>query len=151
MATLRTAINAPVGPVPTGGSPPRSIVVRVVFASLMLALALWLATGQAASGPGESPDDSPRPVQLPSATILNAWAGVRVRTTPSMVGRTLGALKTREQVEILRGPIIAEGISWFEISWYEGRLVGWLPASYLYFEAAEWQEGPQMDAGASLP
>ena len=68
-----------------------------------------------------------------------------------MVGRTLGALKTREQVETLRGPIIAEGISWFEISWYDGRLVGWLPASYLYFEAAEWQEGPQMDAGASLP
>ena len=151
VATLRTAINAPVGPVPTGGSASRSAVVRVAFASLMLALALWLATGQAAGGPGESPDGSPRPVQLPSATILNAWAGVRVRTVPSMDGGTLGALKTREQVEVLRGPIVAEGASWFEISWHDGRLVGWLPASYLYFEAAESREGPQTDAGAGLP
>ena len=151
MATLRTAINAPVGPVPTGGSASRSAVVRVVFASLMLALALWLATGQAASGPGESPDDSPRPVQPPSATILNAWAGVRVRAMPSMDGGTLGALKTREQVEVLRGPIVAEGASWFEISWHDGRLVGWLPASYLHFEAAESREAPQIDAGARLP
>jgi hypothetical protein len=53
-----------------------------------------------------------------------------------MGGGTLGALKTREQVEVLRGPIVAEGTSWFEVSWHDGRLVGWLPASYLYFEAA---------------
>jgi hypothetical protein len=123
----------------------------VAFASLMLALALWLATGQAASGPGESPGDSTRPIQLPSATILNAWAGVRVRAMPSMDGGTLGALKTREQVEVLRGPIVAEGTSWFEVSWHDGRLVGWLPASYLYFKAAESREGPQIDAGASPP
>ena len=90
MATLRTAINAPVGPVPTGGSASRSAVVRVVFASLMLALALWLATGQTASGPGESSDDSPLPVQLPNATILNAWAGVRVRTTTEHGRQDLG-------------------------------------------------------------
>jgi len=149
VATLRTAINASVGPVPAGGSASRSAVVRVVFASL--ALALWLATGRAASGPGDGPGDSPRPVELPGATILNAWAGVRVRTMPSMDGGTLGALKTREQVEVLRGPIVAEAISWFEISWHDGRLVGWLPASYLYFEASESREGPQTDAGASLP
>ena len=151
MATLRTAVNAPVGPVPTGGIPSRGVVVRVVFASLVLALALWLATGQTDGVPAESPDDGARPAQLPNATILNAWAGVRVRVTPSMDGRTLGALKTREQVQILRGPIVAEGIEWLEISWYEGRLVGWLPASHLYFEAAESQEGPQMDAPVSPP
>jgi len=151
MAALPTAINAPAGPVPAGASPSPGVVVRVVFASLVLALALWLATGQAASDPGGGPDDSPRPVQLPGATILNAWAGVRVRVTPSMDARTLGALKTREQVEVLRGPITAAGIPWFEISWHDGRLVGWLPASYLYFEAAESREGPQIDAGAGLP
>ena len=90
MAMLRTPINAPVGPVTTGGSLPRSVVVRLVSLSLVLALALWLATGQTASGPGESFDDSPRPVQLPNATILNAWAGVRVRTTTEHGRQDLG-------------------------------------------------------------
>ena len=142
MATSRTAINAPVGPVPTGGSLPRSVVVRLVFVSLVLMLALWLATVPMASGPGESSDDSPRPVWLPSATIQNAWAGVRVRATPGMDGRTLGALKTSEQVEVLRGPIVAEGTEWFKVSWHDGGLVGWLPASYLHFEAADRLEGP---------
>ena len=151
MATSLTAINAPAGPVPTGGSLPRSVVVRVVFASLVLMLALWLAAGQAASGPGESSDDSPRLAQLPNATILNAWAGVRVRTTPSIDGKTLGALKTRERVRILQGPIVAEGIGWCKVSWQDGGLVGWLPASYLHFGAPEWQEGLQIDARASLP
>ena len=132
MAMLRTPINAPVGPVTTGGSLPRSVVVRLVSLSLVLALALWLATGQTVSGPGESSDDGAGPAPLPNATILNAWAGVRVRTTPSMNSKTLGALKTREQVEILRGPIVAEGIEWFEISWHDGRLVGWLPAYHLH-------------------
>ncbi len=52
---------------------------------------------------GSAPPTPSAPVS--EVTVVDAWAGVRVRQTPGPGGWTLGALKTGAKVQIVEGPM----------------------------------------------
>jgi len=60
------------------------------------------------------------------ATVVDAWAGVRVYEQPSSTSRTLGALKTGEPLTIRSAPVQAWGATWVLVSWDRGNLTGWM-------------------------
>jgi len=134
--------SAAVGSLPEG-APLRSRIPR--FFVLMTVLAMFLSLAVAVSlvvrhSPGGESLESSAPG--PEATVVDAFAGVRVREAPGSDGATLGALKTGAQVRIVDGPESVEGEQWVKVSWRDGRLQGWFPLRYLQrIGPLDWNPG----------
>ncbi len=130
--------RAELPPSPAGGSllraktlgsgiPGSLLLVGTLAISLSLALVATLVVSR---GHGGDSPQSAYPVS--ELTVVDAWAGVRVRQTPGPGGWTLGALKTGAKVQIVEGPMSVDGEQWVRVCWEHGSLKGWLPFKYLH-------------------
>ena len=79
----------------------RVVRLAVLLAVLLAMLALPLVTYAA------PPPDGFR--------VVNAPAGLRLRSAPSLSGATILILRNGERVQLLSGPIWADGISWSHV------------------------------------
>ena len=68
-------------------------------------------------------------------TSVDAYAGVRVRETPSEAGRTLGAIIAGDTVRILSEPQMVNGEMWVRVSWQQGELEGWIPVRFVKIDS----------------
>lgn len=115
---------------PIARKAPSLPVPRALLGLVILGLLISLATVATVVHENEGPAWQPRWVSGTEGVIMDAWGGVRIRATPGLEGRTIGALKTGEPVRILEGPENVAGERWLKISWLDGNLAGWLPLRY---------------------
>ncbi len=123
---------------PAGGSLLRAESLRsrisgslLLVGTLAISLSLVLFAAIAVSR-GHGGDSAQSAYPASEVTVVDAWAGVRVRQTPGPGGWTLGALKTGAKVQIVEGPMSVDGQQWVRVDWQGGRLKGWLPFKYLH-------------------
>ncbi|MDP2673433.1 MAG: SH3 domain-containing protein [Dehalococcoidia bacterium] len=117
-------------PIAVRKSPPLP-VVRALLGLVIFGLVTSLATVGTVVHENEGPEWQLRWTPGTEAVIVDAWGGVRIRATPGLEGRTIGALKTGEPVRILEGPESVAGEQWVKVSWSDGSLAGWLPLRYV--------------------
>ncbi len=125
-------------PSPAGGSLLRAKILRsgipgsLLFVSTLaisLSLVLFAAIAVSRGHRGDSPQSA---YPASEVTVVDAWAGVRIRQTPGPGGSTLGALKTGAKVQIVEGPFSVDGAQWVRVDWQRGRMKCWLPFKYLH-------------------
>lgn len=116
---------------PIARKSPSLPVPRALLGLVILGLLTSLATVATVVHENEDPAWQPRWAPGTEAVIVDAWGGVRIRATPGLEGRTIGALKTGEPVRILEGPENLAGERWLKVSWLDGSLAGWLPLRYV--------------------
>lgn len=64
------------------------------------------------------------------STVSVSTGPLRVRSTPSMSGATLGAQTVGSQGTILGGPVAADNVNWWNISYADG-VTGWSAENFL--------------------
>lgn len=86
------------------------------------------------TSPADGPDEQPLVIGA-TGVIVDAYAGVRVRETPSEAGRTLGAIIAGDTVRVLAEPQMVNGEMWVRVSWQQGELEGWIPVRFVKIDS----------------
>lgn len=88
------------------------------------------ATGDATGGPETAEPAASPEAQAPRTAVVNSEV-VNVRSTASTTGDVVAQISTGVEVEILSGPVEAEGFTWYEIRTTDGAVQGWMSAEFL--------------------
>jgi hypothetical protein len=115
-----------------------------------LAAALWLAAAASSVGPAQIVLSAPGG-QTDGALAAGSGAqvsgtegaGLRVRATPRAAGEARGLLTDGTPVEVLEGPVEADGLRWYHIRATTG-LTGWAAGQFLL------ASGPMPAVGAAV-
>ena len=88
----------------------------------------------ATPAPTAVPTPLPPPVMAVggNAEVTGLNGGLRVRQTPSLNGRILGAMNNGTRVQLKGGPQTADGVTWWQVSGWDAKgTLGWTSAKYL--------------------
>lgn len=88
------------------------------------------AIGDATGGPETTEADATPAATTPQTATVNSEL-VNVRTEASTSAEVVDQISTGVQVEILSGPVEAEGFTWYEIRTTDGGVQGWMSAEFL--------------------
>jgi uncharacterized hydrophobic protein (TIGR00271 family) len=85
-------------------------------------------TSSATPTPTDTPTSTPTPTPAVAKVVNTALPGLRLRQYPS--GPEIAIIRAGQQLTVLYGVRVVEGLVWVEVQDVEGR-IGWIPQVYL--------------------